>query len=871
MAPCTPWRARAEGVPDPHFHFPDPHFHLFVAAVAAGTATTLEVLDGPTGRRYCEHRLPSAVRAVRVSRRHLAVVLDRAVRVYDLREPARPPLWKIATALNRRGLCCLSCHAGAAVLACPGTARGEVRVDDLGSKAATKLIAAHASDLACIAMAADGTVLATASVTGTVVRVFSTIDGTLLHECERELNARLRQLVRSGRLADARSLFDAMPRRDEVAYAALLAGHAAAADFHGAMELFARLRASSPALAAADPFVLSLAFKACAAAAAAAADAGLLQHAAALHAFAVRSSAITSVFVSTALADSYAKAGRLGLALRVFDEMPCKNVVSWTTLISSLARAGRRHDALRRFSEMRASGVACDSQAYAAAFKACADAGLLSRGRELHSLCAKLGLDAVPYVANTVATLYARCGDVDRALAAVSRMGSRDVVAWTTLIASYVQTGRSEEAIEAFVRMLHGDSSNPASPNEYTFAAVIAACANIARLCLGEQLHALAAHTGFAHAHSVANSLVKLYTRAGHLSAANAVFRESNVKDVVSWSAIISGYAQEGLAGETFTLFAEMRHHSSCPRPNEFTLASLLSVCASAAALDAGRQLHALAVAAGLEHHAMVRSALIDMYGKSGSMSEADAVFSHRMKDDVISWTAMIVGYAENGHSKEALKLFEEMCRVGLKPDQVTFIGVLTACCHAGNVEHGLRYLNAMNKNFGLEPAKEHYGCVVDLLGRAGRIHEAEELIGTIAADERDGVVWTSLLRACTAQGEEEAGRKAAERAMEAEPWGAGAHVAMANLYASKGQWREAAQERHMMKQKGVVKGAGWSSVEVGGEDRGIGVFVAGDRTHPKDDAIYRMLELMYYGAGMVRNIPDHLDLRSEVELDIAI
>ncbi|KAL6609445.1 hypothetical protein ACP70R_039414 [Stipagrostis hirtigluma subsp. patula] len=694
-----------------------------------------------------------------------------------------------------------------------------------------------------------------------------------MRESEHELNERLRQLVRAGRLADARSLFDAMPRRGEVAYATLLAGHAAAADFPGAMALFARLRASSPPPAAADPFILSPALKACAAAAAAdaGADAGLLRHAAeALHAFAIRSLAVNSVFVSTALADAYAKAGRLALALRVFDEMPYKNVVSWTTLIASLARAGRRHDALRRFAEMRAAGVACDSYAYAAALTACADAGLLPRGREVHALCAKLGLDATPYVANTLATLYARCGDVDRAVAAVSRMGSRDVAAWTTLIASYVQTGRSEEAIEAFVRMLHEESSNSASPNEYTFAAVIAACANIASICLGEQLHALAAHRGFAHARSVTNSLVKLYVRAGHLSAADAVFRESIVKDVVSWSAIISGYAQEGLAKEAFALFAEMQHHSSCPRPNEFTLASLLSVCASAAALDAGRQLHALAIAAGLEDHAMVRSALVDMYGKSGSMSEADVVFSNRTKDDVISWTAMIVGYAEHGRSKEAIDLFEEMCRVGLKPDHVTFIGVLTACCHAGEVEHGLRYLNAMNKSYGLEPAKEHYGCVVDLLGRAGRIHEAEELIGRIAADERDGVVWTSLLRACAARGEEDTGKRAAERAMEAEPWGTGAHVAMANLYASKGQWREAAQERHMMKQKGVVKGAGWSSVEVGGADRGIGVFVAGDRTHPQDDAIYSMLELMYYGAGLVRYTHYQLDLRSELELSAA-
>ncbi|RCV16373.1 hypothetical protein SETIT_3G132900v2 [Setaria italica] len=615
----------------------------------------------------------------------------------------------------------------------------------------------------------------------------------------------LRQLVRSGKLADARCLFDATPHRDEVAYATLLAGYAAAADFPSAMELFSRLRASSPPHAAADPFVLSPVFKACASAAAAA-DAGILRHAAALHAFAVRSSAVSSVFVSTALADAYAKGGRLDLALQVFDEMPCKNVVSWTTLVASLARAGRRHDALRRFAEMRASGVACDSHAYAAALTACADAGLLPRGREVHALCAKLGLDATPYVANTLATLYARFGDVDRALAAVSRMGSRDVAAWTTLIASYVQTGREEEAIEAFVRMLHDESSNSAAPNEYTFSAVIAACANIERVCLGEQLHAQAAQRGLSHSRSVANSLAKLYARCGRLSAAHDVFRGSVVKDVVSWSAIISGYAQEGFAEEAFALFSEMRHHSSCPRPNEFTLASLLSVCASAAAMDAGRQLHVLAVAAGLEHHAMVRSSLIDMYGKSGSMSDADLVFSNRTSDDVISWTAMIVGHAEHGHSKEALELFEEMCRVGLKPDHVTFI--------------------------------------------AGRIHEAEELIGRIAANERDGVVWTSLLRACAARGAEETGKKAAERVLQAEPWGSGAHVVMANLYASKGQWREAAQERHLMKQKGVVKGAG-------------------DRTNPQDNAIYLMLDLMYYGAGMVRHIPDQLHLGSEVELTV--
>nr|CAB3453342.1 unnamed protein product [Digitaria exilis] len=190
----------------------------------------------------------------------------------------------------------------------------------------------------------------------------------------------LRQLVRSGKLAEARSLFAAMPHGDEVTYATLLAGHAEAGDFPGAMDLFRLLRASSTPHAAADPFVLSPVFKACACAAA---DAGFIGHAAALHAFAVRSSAVSSVFVSTALVDAHAKAGGLELVLKVFGEMPCKNVVSWTTLVASMARAGRRHDALRHFAEMRASGVPCDSHAYAVALPACAEARLLPRGREI--------------------------------------------------------------------------------------------------------------------------------------------------------------------------------------------------------------------------------------------------------------------------------------------------------------------------------------------------------------------------------------------------------------------------------------------------------------------------------------------------------
>ncbi|XP_072995643.1 putative pentatricopeptide repeat-containing protein At3g47840 [Typha latifolia] len=674
-----------------------------------------------------------------------------------------------------------------------------------------------------------------------------------------EANTRLKSLVNSDRLIDARLLFDGMPNRDEVSYTILISGYVRASDPFGALSLFSLMRYDESLITADDTFVLSLAFKACAS------DRSLLHHGAALHAFSLKSSSILSVFVATSLVDMYSKLGFTTLALKMFNEMPQRNVVSWTTLISALVRDGQCREAVSKFADMGRARVTYDSHTYATVLKACADAGLLARGREVHAHAAKLGLDATPFVANTLASMYSRCGRRDEGLAALGRMRSRDVAAWTTTIASYVQTGRDGDALEAFVEMRR-DPSDVVVPNEYTYAAVVAACVGLGRVDLGEQVHGHVTRIGFTGARSVANALVTLYARAGDLAAADAAFRDTKAKDVVSWSAIISGYAQEGRVKDAFDLLEEMRQCEL--RPNEFTVASLLSACASSAVVEAGRQLHARVVADGLEGAAMITSALIDMYAKTGIMEEAEAIFEHCRTKDVVSWTAMINGYAEHGRSEKAIQLFEKMQRVRLKPDRVAFIGVLTACCHAGMVELGLKYFDSMKKEYGLEPRKEHYGCVVDLLGRAGRIREAEEVIDRMPESERDGVVWTALLRACTARGEEEVGKKAAERAMAAEPWGDGAHVAMANLYAGKGRWREAAEERRRMREKGIVKGTAWSSVTVGGEERGVGVFVAGDRRHRRGEEIYGMLRLVDFGARMAGCV---LDWELETEEELAV
>ncbi|XP_020266480.1 putative pentatricopeptide repeat-containing protein At3g47840, partial [Asparagus officinalis] len=402
--------------------------------------------------------------------------------------------------------------------------------------------------------------------------------------------------------------------------------------------------------------------------------------------------------------------------------------------------------------------------------------------------------------------MYSKCRDFTQAVLVFKRMLVRDVVSWTSVIATYAQMGREIEAIRSFIAM----QSDGVRPNEHTYAEVISVIGDVA---LGEQIHVHVIHIGFISTRTVTNTLVTFYSRASRLSSADAVFREIRSKDIVSWSSIISAYAQEGYTEESFSLFAQMRDAGILP--TEYQISSLFSTCASSAMLDAGRQLHALMIPTGVESDSKINSSLINMYSKCGMIDEAHRVFKDTGAENVVSWTAMINGYAEHGLSNEAISMFDSMTNTGLVPDQVAYIGVLTACSHAGLVDLGLRYFENMKHNCKIEPWKEHYGCIVDMLGRAGRLKEAENVIDSMPwrADE---VVWTTMLRACAVHGDSELGQRAAERVLELEPECAGAHIALSNIYAAKGRWGEAAVMRRAMRGKGVRKEAGWSWIGIG-------------------------------------------------------
>ncbi|KAG9149843.1 hypothetical protein Leryth_025104 [Lithospermum erythrorhizon] len=561
-----------------------------------------------------------------------------------------------------------------------------------------------------------------------------------------EINAHLKGLVLKGCLVDARKLFDELPQRDTITWTTIISAYVKASDSSQALCLFGSMWSGSGLRM--DQFILSLALKACGLNVNA--KCGML-----LHSLGVKSGLVDSVFVGSSILDMYMKVGKVSEGCQFFDEMPLRNVVSWTAMITGLVRSGFHKDGLMYFSEMWKDGVEYEAYSFAIALKACADIGFLNHGREIHAQTIKKGVDVTSYVINSLATLYSKCGKLKYGLHLFEKMSHRDVVSWTSVISNYVQIGNDIHGINAFLQMRESN----VKPNEYTFSAVIAACANVIRHDWGAQLHAHIIHIGLEDSLSVANSLMALYSKCGQLSSASTVFQCMSRMDVVSWSTIISGYAQGGCGEEAFEFLSKMRREG--PKPTEFAYGSVLSACGSMAILDQGKQLHSHVLTIGLDHRAMVRSGLINMYSKCGSIGDASKIFCESENDDIISWTAMINGFAEHGYSQEAIDLFEKIPEAGLRPDSVTFIGVLSACSHQVKSTHLilLKYLS---------------------LCEFVKLNEAENMITTMPEKK--------TVSQFTVHGDVERGKRAAEQILKLDPSCAGTHITLANLYASKGK-----------------------------------------------------------------------------------
>ncbi|OVA08997.1 Pentatricopeptide repeat [Macleaya cordata] len=434
-----------------------------------------------------------------------------------------------------------------------------------------------------------------------------------------------------------------------------------------------------------------------------------------------------------------------------------------------------------------------------------------------------------------------------------------DIVLFNTMARGYALTNTPIRAMTLFSRILNLGLL----PDDYTFPSLLKACANSKALKEGKQVHNLVIKLGLHLNIYVQPTLINMYTECRDISAARKVFDKISSPCVVTYNAMITGYSRCSQPNEALALFRELQ--GSNLNPTDVTMLSVLSSCALLGALDLGKWIHEYIKKNGFDEYLKVNTALIDMYAKCGSLEDAVCVFENMRFKDTQAWSAMIVAYAIHGHGYKAVAMFEDMRRVRVRPDEITFLGVLYACSHTGMVVEGCEYFQSMSVRYGIVPGIKHFGCMVDLLARAGRLDEAYKFIEELPLMPTP-ILWRTLLSACSSHGNVEMGKQVMERIFELDDSHGGDYVILSNMCARAGRWEDVNYIRKLMKDKGVVKVPGCSSVEV---NNVVHEFFSGDGTHSESRELHKVLDQLVKELKLIGYVPDtslvfHADMREE-------
>ncbi|XP_043702638.1 pentatricopeptide repeat-containing protein At2g42920, chloroplastic [Telopea speciosissima] len=484
----------------------------------------------------------------------------------------------------------------------------------------------------------------------------------------------------------------------------------------------------------------------------------------------------------------------------------------------------------------------------------------------LHAHLIKTGLAKHTIAASRVLSFCASspAGDIDYAHLVFSQIQHPNLFAWNTIIRGFSQSSTPQFAISLFIEMLE---FSPIEPHRLTYPSLFKAYAQMGLAHDGAQLHGRTLKLGLQSDPFIRNTIIFMYANCGHLIEAFRLFDEGSSFDVVAWNSMIMGLAKSGQVEESRRLFDKMPMRSRVSwnsmisgyvrngrlkealdlfhlmqkeriKPDEFTLVSLLSACSGLGALGIGEWVHAYIEKNKINVNTIVSTAIVDMYCKCGSVDKALRVFETIPNKGLSCWNSMILGLAMNGRGKEAIQLFSRLQSSDLRPDDVSFLGVLTACNHSGLVSEAKEFFFLMTETYKIKPTIKHYGCMVDVLGRAGLLNEAEELIGKIPLNS-DAIIWSSLLSACRIHGNIEMGKRAAKTLIELDSTDSGSYILLSNVYTTAGQFTDAVNTRQSMKEKHIRREPGCSLIEVNGV---VYEFIAGGRLHPQAREIYSLL-----------------------------
>ncbi|XP_059647241.1 pentatricopeptide repeat-containing protein At4g33990-like [Cornus florida] len=549
-----------------------------------------------------------------------------------------------------------------------------------------------------------------------------------------------------------------------------------------------------------------------------------------VHSSVLRMGFQADVFVQTALIDMYSKCSDLVSSHKVFDEMPVRSLVSWNSMISACCRHSRVNESFGLLKQMQFLGFEPSSATFVSIVSCCS----LGQGLSIHSYAIKLGLHSELPLSNSLMSMYVHLGQVKDARSIFNLMCERSIISWTTILGGYVTVGDVAQVFDMFNQMRQVS----VSLDHIVFLNLVSGCVQLRNLLLASSVYCVILKSGCDCEDPIDNLLVTMFSKCGDLVSARKIFDMVHEKNVLVWTSLISGYTHFGKPHEAVELFKKLL--GTTVRPNEITVATVLSACADIGSLSMGEEIEEYILRSGLQSDLRIQTSLIHMFCKCGSIKRAKEVFERVSEKDLAVWSSMINGYAIHGMGEEALSLFHKMqLEEEIKPDAMMYTSVLLACNHSGLVEDGLQHFESMQREFGIEPSIEHYLCMVDLLGRAGCLDLAMKTIQEMPAEVQPRV-WAPFLSACRTHKNMELGEFAAQKLLDMKSASTGSYVLMSNFYTSVGKWKEAAVTRRLINELGLVKEPGWSQIEVNGS---FHVFIAGDRSHHRSVDIYAKLE----------------------------
>ncbi|KAL8267237.1 hypothetical protein R6Q59_004581 [Mikania micrantha] len=508
--------------------------------------------------------------------------------------------------------------------------------------------------------------------------------------------------------------------------------------------------------------------------------------------------------------------GNLSYAKTIFDQQPNPTLQLYNALIRGFSASFIPQESMLLFREMLRNNVVPNNMTFPFVIKACTVSSMTEFGILVHTNVLKCGFESDLYVQSSLIKFYANGKCLRSAKQLFDVYPERDVVCWNSMIDAYVKSGEMELAMQVFDEMPHRDV--------ISWNSMINGYGVVGSLDEAKKLFDQMPERNIVSW----NSMLAGYVKCGNIEDALKMFRDMPCRDVVSWNAMLACYAQNGKSNETLALFDEMKFAGV--RANEATVVTVLSAIGQVGGLDQGLQLHLYINENGFKINPIVSTALIDMYVKCGNIAEALKVFNSMQTKDILAWNTMVIGMGMHGHVNDAQQMFKQMQLEGIVPNDVTFVAMLGAFRHAGMTEEGQKLLSSMKSVYGVEPKIEHYGCVIDLLSRAGRLDEALNLIKNMPFEPNE-YIYGALLGGCKIHGNAKVAQSVGKHLLDLDPQHGGRYVVLSNIYAGAKRWDDATATRKLMQDNGVAKMAGVSVIELM-ED--LHSFVAGDRSKLK-------------------------------------